>query len=415
MSTGAPLCFSVSAGVKEELMSADPVAQVRHAFESVGRGDLAPLTALLAPDVTYTLIGSTPVSGTHRGRAAVVRHLFGPLAAALAGPLTFTIERLLRDGDCVVMQATGHAQLRSGAPYDNVYCLVFRFADGAARDVAEYLDTGLVQRAFAVPPTAAQLLHAMDLNCWEMYRQIARGAAGSEVLDTPLYTLTWTPRGTPFHNAAFVRAPIALDELLDASRRFHGARSVPATVWVRAHADQALEADLRARGYATFTTMPGMTLLGDPGTACAPPGLTIRATTDRRGLEDFRRVSAAAYATYGAPPEYVDDAFASVESVCAPHIQGFVGHADGAAVAAAALYLTHGVAGIGWVGCVPSARGRRYAEALTWRALREGFRRGASFANLQASPMGRPVYERMGFATPTEYRVLYAPAGPKVD
>ena len=89
-------------------------------------------------------------------------------------------------------------------------------------------------------------------------------------------------------------------------------------------------------------------------------------------------------------------------------MQGFVGYVDGTAVAAAALYLTHGVAGIGWVGCVPSARGRRYAEAVTWRAVREGFRRGASFANLQASPMGRPVYERMGFATPTEYRVLFA-------
>ena len=389
-------------------MNADPVAQVRHAFESVGRGELAPLTALLAPDVVYTLIGSTPVSGTHRGRDAVVRHLFGPLTAALAGPLVFTIQRLLRDGDCVVMQAQGHARLRSGAPYDNVYCLVFRFGDGAVRDVTEYLDTGLVQRAFGVPSTAEQLLRAMDLNCWEMYREIARAASGSEVLDTPRCSLLWTPRGTPFHNAVLVRGAIDLDELLDLSRRFHGARHARATVWVRAHADQALEDALRARGYATFTTMPGMVLLGDPGTVCAPAGLSIRPTVDRKGLDDFRRVSAEAYATYGAPPEYADDAFSSLESVCAPHVQGFVGYVDGAAVAAAALYLTHGVAGIGWVGCVPAARGRRYAEAITWRAVREGFRRGASFANLQASPMGRPVYERMGFATPTEYRVLFS-------
>ena len=205
-------------------MNADPVAQVRHAFESVGRGELAPLTELLAPDVVYTLIGSTPVSGTHRGRDAVARHLFGPLTAALAGPLVFTIQRLLRDGDCVVMQAQGHARLRSGAPYDNVYCLVFRFGDGVVREVTEYLDTGLVQRAFGVPPTAEQLLRAMDLNCWEMYREIARAASGSEVLDTPRCSLLWTPRGTPFHNAVLVRGAIDLDELLELSRRFHGAR-----------------------------------------------------------------------------------------------------------------------------------------------------------------------------------------------
>ena len=54
-------------------------------------------------------------------------------------------------------------------------------------------------------------------------------------------------------------------------------------------------------------------------------------------------------------------------------------------------------------------RSRRHgdAEAVTWAAIREGFRRGAAFANLQASPMGRPIYERMGFITPTEYRVLF--------
>ena len=75
-------------------------------------------------------------------------------------------------------------------------------------------------------------------------------------------------------------------------------------------------------------------------------------------------------------------------------------------MAAAALYLTHGVAGIGWVGTVSAHRGHRYAEAVTWAAVREGFKRGAIFANLQASPLGRPVYERMGFITPTRYQVL---------
>ncbi len=118
-------------------------------------------------------------------------------------------------------------------------------------------------------------------------------------------------------------------------------------------------------------------------------------------------ITAEAYATYGAPRSYADDAFAALESVSAPHIQGFIGYVAGQPAAAAALYLTHGVAGIGWVG--PEQRGHGYAEAVTWAAIREGFRRGATFANLQASPMGRPIYERMGFETLTEYRVLVGP------
>ena len=81
----------------------------------------------------------------------------------------------------------------------------------------------------------------------------------------------------------------------------------------------------------------------------------------------------------------------------APHVQGFVGYCDGQPVAAALVYLSHGIAGINWVGTVSAARGRRFAEAIVWTAVREGFARGAALANLQASPMGRPVYERMGY------------------
>lgn len=282
-------------------------------------------------------------------------------------------------------------------------------ADAADDAGSPHLAPGRLSHALDAPEARAALLRAMDLNCWELYREVTRGSRGGEVLDTPDYALLHSPRGTPFHNAMLVRAPLDLATVQAATGDFHLRRGATPTVWLRAHADQPLEAALRAAGWATFTTMPGMALLGDPGTRCAPDGLRVRAVRDDAGRDAFRQVSAEAYAVYGAPPEYADDAFARLESLCAPHVQGFVGWHDGLPVAAAALYLSHGVAGIGWVGCVPAARGQRFAEAVTWAAIREGFRRGAGFANLQASPMGRPVYERMGFATPTEYRVLIGP------
>ena len=391
-------------------MSAAPDAEaVRRAFEGVRRGDLATLIELLAADVVYRLIGSTAVSGTYRGRDAVVARLFTPLGAALAAPLRFEIEGLLSDGDRVVMQATGHTTLRSGAPYNNTYCMVFRFAGGRVAEVAEYLDTQLVARAFGVPAERDRLLRAMDLNYWEMFREIVRLSRGAELLETPQYYMGYTPRGTLFHNLVMLRDAVEIDALFAAARRFYLDRGAPFSIWTRAHADAELEAALRERGFQLFTAMPGMALLGDPGTRCEPPGLKIRPTVDDAGRRDYLTVTAAAYATYGAPPEYAEDAFVSLESVCAPHIQGFVGYVAGAPVAAAAVYVTHGVAGIGWVGTLPQQRGHGYAEAVTWAAVREGFRRGAAFANLQASPMGRPVYERMGFITPTEYRVLFGP------
>ena len=85
-------------------------------------------------------------------------------------------------------------------------------------------------------------------------------------------------------------------------------------------------------------------------------------------------------------------------------------HVGSEPVAGAILYCLHGVAGIGWVGTLPSASRRGYGEAVTAQAVAEGFRRGMPFASLQASPLGEPVYRRMGFRTVSYYHV-YVPAG----
>jgi GNAT superfamily N-acetyltransferase len=256
------------------------------------------------------------------------------------------------------------------------------------------------------PADRAQLLRLMDLNMWEMVREWTRLTRGAEMLETPALTLTASPRGAFFNNLALVRDAIAPDAVVAELDRFYGERGWPFALMLRGHADGALEAALVARGFNLIVSEPGMTLAADPGPRPVPAGLEITATTTDQGRRDFLHVSAESYATYEQPRDYTADAFATLASVCSPTVQGFVGSIGGAPVAAAALYLTHGVAGIGWVGTVPDARGRGYAEAVTWAAVREGFRRGGAFANLQASPMGKAVYERMGFATPTEYHLL---------
>jgi hypothetical protein len=250
------------------------------------------------------------------------------------------------------------------------------------------------------------LLPLMDLNMWEMYRDMTRVADGGEIRETRTLTMIAVPDAVVWNNLALVRAPIDPEELIAEARAFYAARRRPFAVYARAHADQALEEALVARGFTMLVANPGMALRADPGTVCAPAGLEIRAVTDAQGLADYRHVTAEAYATYEQPRELARHLFASLESVCAPGVQGFVGYVAGTPVAGATLYLTHGVAGVGEVGTVPAHRGRRYAEAVTWAVVREGLRRGATFANLQAAPMGAPVYTRMGFETLTEYRIL---------
>ena len=258
----------------------------------------------------------------------------------------------------------------------------------------------------APPADRATLLRLMDLNMWEMCREMTRYTRGGELIETPELTLTASPFGAPFNNLALVRAPIDAGALIQALQDFYVRRGRAFAIMTRKHADTALEDALGERGFTVLVSEPGMALLADPGTRGEPPGLDVRPAVTDAGRRDFLHVSAEAYATYEQPRPYTEAAFDALESVCSPQIQGFVGYVDGRPVAAAALYLTHGVAGIGWVGTVPEERGRAYGEAVTWAAVREGFRRGAAFANLQASPMGRAVYERMGFVTVTKYRLL---------
>ncbi len=252
----------------------------------------------------------------------------------------------------------------------------------------------------------ARLLRLMDLNMWEMVREFTRTGRNTEVLETSALTMVAHPEGAFFNNVALVRTAVDADTVTAALGGFYLERGLSFALALRGHADRELEAALLARGFTVPVHEPGMVLLADPGTRCDPPGLEVRAATTDRDRRDFLHVSAEAYATYDQSRAYTADVFATLESVCAPQVQGYVGYVDGEPAAAAALYASHGVAGVGWVGTVPRHRGKGYAEAVTWAVVREGFRRGAAFVNLQASPMGGPVYARMGFTTPTSYHLL---------
>jgi ketosteroid isomerase-like protein len=380
--------------------------RVRAAFADMSGGNPARFVELLAPDVAYRIIGTTAGSGVFRSRDRFVARVIQGLAHECVAPPAFTVDHVAEAGDRVYVEARGRATLRSGAPYDNTYCFAFRFAGAQAVEVTEYLDTHLLARAFAVPAEREALLARMDHSMWAMVRATARNARGGEVHEQSGLTACLLPHAPAFHNAILVRGDTDAGAVLATAAELFDRRGLPWSVWTRAHRDDALDAALRARGFHELVVMPAMALLADRGTAPAPAGLAIRRAVDDAGRRDYAAVTAAAYAAYGMPRTVAEDLFAHLESVHAPDVQGFVGYAGEQPVAAAMVVVTHGVAGINWVGCVEAHRGRRYAEAVTWAAVREGFRRGAAFANLQASPMGRPVYLRMGFEIMSHYRVL---------
>ena len=117
-------------------------------YAAGARGDMETCFALLADDVTWTNIGTTKFSGTYAGKQALVEQLLGPLFGQLKAGISSDIERLTAEGDVVVAQTAGTAEMHDGTPYNNTYCQVIRIQDGKIAEVKEYFDTALVDAVF---------------------------------------------------------------------------------------------------------------------------------------------------------------------------------------------------------------------------------------------------------------------------
>ena len=258
---------------------------------------------------------------------------------------------------------------------------------------------------------AHELLRLMDRNMVAVYAADTRATPGGEVVETDALVLCRTPHGTVSTNMAIVTGPIDADTVCRLTKEVYGPHDAAFAVWTREHADASLEPALERRGFHRIHREPGMIFLPEDDTRAAPStDAAMVPVTDDVGRVEYGRLMARAFALYGAPEESVVEHFAALAAVCGPKTQAFLARRDGHAVAGATLYMAHGVGGIGWVGTSPDAFRRGYGQAVTRAVIAEGFRRGARFMNLQASPMGEPMYQRMGFRTPTHYRWFLGPA-----
>ena len=91
-----------------------------------------------------------------------------------------------------------------------------------------------------------------------------------------------------------------------------------------------------------------------------------------------------------------------------PDVRLFTGRLDGRPVATSIAIRSGDVSGVYGVGTHESARRRGVGTAVTWAAVEAGRAWGCDTIVLQASDMGLPVYERMGFRTVVSYETFAA-------
>ena len=155
-----------------------------------------------------------------------------------------------------------------------------------------------------------------------------------------------------------------------------------------------------AAGQGTMT--PGMVAypidhLG--GAAPDIPRFEIRRVTDATGLEDHRVVVTEGFGVARSVAVGTTD----FEMLGTAECTIYVGYSSGLPVTSGLGWRSGRTIGVYAISTVPTARRRGYGEAMTARVIADGIAAGCDVAALQASVVGRPIYERLGFRIDVRY------------
>lgn len=210
------------------------------------------------------------------------------------------------------------------------------------------------------------------------------------------------------NGVARVDAELPAEQLLDAAEHVFGGLGRGFTLQVEDPdgRDADLVAAAELRGLVELSRAPAMVRSTPLGPLVAPEQVRLGWVGDDASSADFVQVADTSYQSLGMPAGVVVEMFAAPERLVAPHVHSMVAHLDGRPVATAQVVLGRGVAGVYYVGVLPEARGRGLAELVTHAVTQRAFDLGAPVVVLQATPMGEPVYLKMGFEQFQRYRGL---------
>lgn len=114
--------------------------------------DRALFAASLADDAKWVVTGQYSWSRTFVGKEAIMNDLHGYVRTRLRDRTRTVAERFIADGDLVVVEAKGDNVTPEGVRYDNDYCLVVRIEDGKIKEIREYCDSVLTEKALGPFP-----------------------------------------------------------------------------------------------------------------------------------------------------------------------------------------------------------------------------------------------------------------------
>ena len=236
-------------------------------------------------------------------------------------------------------------------------------------------------------------------NCAAVYRSMARGMGKPWRLWDDLRVCDLgLPVSLPPNSGHLLR-PLDEDRVEDVLARLHGFFAANLgggyelwSIWPTS--------DLAAYGFERVPS-PGMVRLAGGKAPPLPPELEVVEALDAATVREIDEVLIPGFDMPLRPEELFDE-----RMLGEPRYRMWLGRVEGRPVSTAAAYVSDGFVGVYAVATTPEARRRGYGEAVTWAAT---LCVPDLPATLQASDMGQPVYERMGYRTVVEFTVWEKP------
>jgi ribosomal protein S18 acetylase RimI-like enzyme len=246
---------------------------------------------------------------------------------------------------------------------------------------------------------------AIESNLYDFYRTVARLSKRSFFTDKNISWVNCAP--SPWPNGIF-NTNFGIEEaeegILSVKKQIE--RGIAPKLWWTGPSmhPKNLDERLRKHGFVKRDEGIGMALDFSKlnSNSEKPSGLDIQIVADEKNLRDWAGVVATAL--FESPESGAASFFELMKTVLhCDKVTFFVGYFEERPVASSTLFVSNGIAGIYHVATMPAFRKKGVGRSLTLTPLLQAREAGARFAVLQATPLGRGVYSRLGF---TEYCTL---------
>ncbi len=213
----------------------------------------------------------------------------------------------------------------------------------------------------------------------------------------------WTMTDVPFPLFNCVLRPRvdsgALADRVEEVVKHARQNSVPMLWWLGATPEpNDMGARLRKMGFSQIDSFDMMTLELAEWTGCDPGSrVRIEEVCDKNLLSFWVAITGEAFDI----PQFVHPSWLEINSTVGfgpdKPLRHFVAYVDDHPAGTATLVQGSRCAGVFSVGVSAAFRGKGIGSMVSGRCLDEAKRRGYAVATLQATPMGKPVYMKMGF------------------